>query len=131
MCKQSREFFNNKKGENIPCGYSMSTILAFDHIGNKHTLYCGGDCMKKFCTSLKEHATNVINFLNKIFPLTKEELTSYQDIKACYIYGKRIFRKFANDKTYQKVRTYFNKVNIETQHIVFIIYILMCPMKSL
>ena len=131
MCKQSREFFNNKKGESIPCGCSMSTILAFDHIENKHTLYRGEDCMKKFCTSLKEHATNVINFLNKILPLTKEELTSYQDIKVCYIYGKRIFRKFANDKTYQKVRAYFNKVNIETQHIVFIIYILMCLMKSL
>ena len=28
-------------GEHIPCGYSMSTIWAFDHIGNKHTLHCG------------------------------------------------------------------------------------------
>ena len=132
MCKQSREFFNNKKGENIPCGYSMSTILAFDDIENKHTLYRGEDCMKKFCTSLTEHATNVTNFQKKIIlPLTREELKSYQDIKACYIYGKRIFRKFANDKSYQKVRDYFNKVNIETQHTVFIIYILMCLMKSL
>ena len=40
----------------------MSTIWAFDNIENKHTLYCGENCMKKFCTSLKEHATNVINF---------------------------------------------------------------------
>ena len=28
-----------KIGEHIPCGYSMSTIWAFDHIENKHTLY--------------------------------------------------------------------------------------------
>ena len=28
-----------KIGEHIPCGYSMSTIWAFDHIANKHTLY--------------------------------------------------------------------------------------------
>ena len=44
-----------KIGEHIPCGYSMSTIWAFDNIENKHTLYCGEDCMKKFCTSLGEY----------------------------------------------------------------------------
>ena len=38
-----------KIGEYIPCGYSMSTIWAFDHIENKHTLYRGKDCMEKFC----------------------------------------------------------------------------------
>ena len=40
-------------------------ILAFDKTENEHTLYCGKDCMKKFCTSLREHATNVINFEKK------------------------------------------------------------------
>ena len=40
----------------------MSTILAFDDIEKKHTLYRGEDCMRKLCTSLREHATNVINF---------------------------------------------------------------------
>ena len=47
-----------KISEHIPCGYSMSTIWAFDHIENKHTLYRGEDCMKKFCTSLREHIKN-------------------------------------------------------------------------
>ena len=28
-----------KIGEHIPCGYSMSTMWAFDHIENKYTLY--------------------------------------------------------------------------------------------
>ena len=36
----------------------MKTILAFDEIENKHILYRGQDCMKKFCTSLRDHATN-------------------------------------------------------------------------
>ena len=36
--------------------------MAFDHIENKHTLCCRKDCMKKFCTSLREHATNVTKF---------------------------------------------------------------------
>ena len=30
----------------------MSTIWAFDHIENKHTLYRGKDCMKNLCESL-------------------------------------------------------------------------------
>ena len=44
-----------KIGEHIPCGYSMSTIWAFDNIENKHTLYCGEDCMKKLCSYLRGH----------------------------------------------------------------------------
>ena len=43
----------------------MSTIWVFDHIENKHSLYYGEDCMKKFCCSLKEHATNKIGFEKK------------------------------------------------------------------
>ena len=64
----------------IPCGYSMSIIWGFDHIENKHTLYRGKDCMKKFCDSLREHAKYIINFEKK-----KEELKSHQDAKVCYI----------------------------------------------
>ena len=37
-----------KIGGHIPCGYSMPTICSFDNIENKHTLYRGKDCMKKF-----------------------------------------------------------------------------------
>ena len=40
----------------------MSTIWAFDNIENKYTLYRGEDCMKMFCSFLREHATNAINF---------------------------------------------------------------------
>ena len=40
-----------KIGEHIRCRYSLcilSTILGFNHIENKQTLYRGKDCMKKF-----------------------------------------------------------------------------------
>ena len=45
--------------------------------------------MKKFCTSLKENATNIINYeRKKMLPLTKNK--SNQDASRCYICGKKI-----------------------------------------
>ena len=41
-----------KIGEHNPCGYSVSTIWAFNQIGNKLSSYHGEDCMKKICSSL-------------------------------------------------------------------------------
>ena len=79
----------------------MSTIWAFDNIENKHTLYRGKDCMKKFCSSLREHATNVINFeKNKTLPVTKKELKSHQNATICYICGKSFPKHFPKDKSY-------------------------------
>ena len=43
----------------------MSTIASFKDIGNKHGIYKGKDCMKKFCESLREHSMKVINFKKK------------------------------------------------------------------
>ena len=42
-----------KVSETIPSGFSISTILSFKEIENKHDIYRGEDCMKKFCESLK------------------------------------------------------------------------------
>ena len=82
----------------------MSTIWAFDHIENKHTLYRGKDCIKKFWESLREHAKNIIDFdKKKMLPL-KEELKSYQDAKVCYICGKEFLKRFTNDKNYQNFK---------------------------
>ena len=48
-CANNPENFSTTiLGEHIPCGYSLSIIWAFDHIGNKHTLYRGKDCIKKY-----------------------------------------------------------------------------------
>ena len=75
-----------KTGEHAPLGYSMPTILGFDHIENKLTLYCGKDSMKKSCTSLREHSNNIIDFeKKKMLPLTKEKLKPHQDAKVCYV----------------------------------------------
>ena len=79
-----------KTGKHFPCGYSMSTVWRFDHIENKHASYRGRDCMETFCESLREHATSIIDFeKNKMLPLTKKELKSYEDAKLCYICEKR------------------------------------------
>ena len=48
--------------ENIACSYSMSTICTFDDRENKHDIYRGKGCMKKFCEYLKQHAMEVINY---------------------------------------------------------------------
>ena len=76
--KKIDEYANNpensstkKIGEHIPCGYSMSTIWAFDHIENKHTLYRGKDSIKMLCESLREYAKNIVDFeKKKMLPLT-------------------------------------------------------------
>ena len=41
--------------KHILWGYSMWTIWIFDHIENKHSLYCRETCMKKCCKSSRKH----------------------------------------------------------------------------
>ena len=48
-----------KIGKHIPCGYSMSIVLGFNHIEGKRTLYKGKDCMKKLRESLILKRKNV------------------------------------------------------------------------
>ena len=63
-CKNNPEHsFTTKAEEDVPSGFSMSTISSFKSIENKHDVYRGKDCMKKFCESLREHAMKIINFL--------------------------------------------------------------------
>ena len=81
--------------------------------------------MKKFCTSLREHATNVINFENKMLPLTKKELKLHQDPTECYICGKRFLKKFPNGKNHWKGKDDCqfkgNICNILYLHIIYVI----------
>ena len=68
----------------------MSTIWAFDHIENKHSLCRGKDCTKRFCESLREHAKNAIEFEKKkniIF--NKKELELDQNATECYFCRKK------------------------------------------
>ena len=51
--------------EHIPSDFSMSTISWFRSIENKHDVYRGKDCLKKFCEFLKEDTMEIINFKKK------------------------------------------------------------------
>ena len=65
-CKNNPENSSTTKvSEHIPSGFSMSTISSFRSIENKHDVYRGKDCMKKFCEFLREHAMKIINFKKK------------------------------------------------------------------
>ena len=82
----------------------MLAVWAFINIENKHTLYHGEDCMKKFFSSLKEHATNIINFeKTKMLPLTKKELKLGQEATECYICVDRFLTKLSKSTNYRKV----------------------------
>ena len=70
----------------------MSTIWVFENIENKHMLYCGEDCMKRFCTSLREHATKVINFEKKATVNTKTARIAPGCDSTLHLW-KKIFKK--------------------------------------
>ena len=63
-----------KVSEHTPSGFSMPTISSFRSIENKHDVYRGKDCMKKFCELLREQVIKRINFKKKKMKLlTKEQ----------------------------------------------------------
>ena len=65
-CKNNPEnSFTTKVSEHIPSGFPISTILLFKNIENKHDVYRGKDCMKKFCEFLREQVMKIINFKKK------------------------------------------------------------------
>ena len=58
---------------------------------NKHDVFGGKDCRRKFCKSLIEHAMKTINFLKKIKNLlTKEQQELYENAKICYNCRKKL-----------------------------------------
>ena len=61
-CKSNSENSSpTKLGKHILSCFLTSTILSFISIENKHDVYIGKDCMKKFCESLRERAMKIIN----------------------------------------------------------------------
>ena len=59
--------------------------------------------MKKFSSSLREHATNIINFeKKKVLPLAKEKLKLHQDARNCYICGGKKLQKLTKGKKISK-----------------------------
>ena len=48
-----------------PCVYSLDLVSPFDSKQSKHSFYRGKDCIKKFCSDLKELTTEIINHEEK------------------------------------------------------------------
>ena len=83
----------------------MSTTSSFKSIENKHNVYRGKDCIKKFYESLRKHVMKIINFKKKKLKLlSKEQQESYENAKICYISKEKFENKYVKDKKYCKVR---------------------------
>ena len=107
-CKNNPENSSTKKGgKHIPSGFSMFTILPFKYIENKHDVYKGKGCMKKFCEYLREHTMNIINFKRKKWVINKRAAgIIYKNTKICYkkLCKEKFENKCVKDKTYHKFR---------------------------
>ena len=102
------ESYTERKAIHEPCGYSLDLVCSFDSKEDKHSFYRGNDCIKKFCSELKELGTKVVNYEQKeMTPLTDDENKYYEEQKECYICNK-FFCNNRNQKLkfklYKKVR---------------------------
>ena len=102
------ESYTERKAMHEPFGYSLDLVSWSDSKQNKHSFYRGKDCIKKFCSDLKELGTKIINYEQKeMIPLTDNENKYYEEQEKCHIcqkefcYDKNEKKKF---KIYQKVR---------------------------
>ena len=76
------ESYTERKAMHEPCGYSLDLVSSFDSKQNKHNFYRGKDCIKRFCSDLKELATKIINYKEKeMIPLTDNENKFYEEQK--------------------------------------------------
>ena len=72
-CKNNPENSSTPKADDhIQSRFSMSTILSFKIIENKHDVYRGRDCTEKFCESLREEAVKIIKFKGEATNLLKK-----------------------------------------------------------
>ena len=84
----------------------MYAISSFRSIENKHDMYRGKSCMKKFCESLRGHTTKIANFKKKKMKLLrKEQQESYKNEKTCYICKEKFENKYLKYNKHRKVRS--------------------------
>ena len=48
------EFYTDREAIHEHCSYPLHLASSFDSKQNKHRFYRGNDCIKKFCSDLKE-----------------------------------------------------------------------------
>ena len=96
-----------KVSEYISSVFSISTISSFQDIENKHDVYRGKDCMKKFSELLKEQAMEIINI--KANSRTHMKMEEFED-------------EYANVKNIAKLQTIvIIQVNTDVLHIVYVV----------
>ena len=67
----------------------MNRVDTFDSKQNKHSFYRGKDCIKRFCSELKELGAKIINYKQKeMIPLTDNENKYYEEQGKCHICQK-------------------------------------------
>ena len=59
---------------------------------NKHDVYRGKDCMKKFCEFLRKHPMKLIYFLKKKMKLLPKEHRNRMKMKISVIFVNKIFK---------------------------------------
>ena len=86
------ESYTERKAMHEPCGYSLDLGSSFDSKQNKHSFCRGKDCIKKFCSDLKELRTKIVNYKEKdMIPLTDSENKFYKEQEKCHICQKEFF----------------------------------------
>ena len=120
-CKNSLENSSTTEvSEYIPSHSSVSIISLYKGIENKHDVYRGKNCVKKFCKSLREHTVEIMNFKKKNFK-NLEQQKSYEKSKICYICKEQFERKYVEDRKFGKVRDHCHyKVNMEVLCIAYV-----------
>ena len=83
LCQNNpNESYTERKAIHEPCGYSLDLVCSFDSKEDKHSFYRGNDCIKKFCSELKELGTKVVNYeQTEMTPLISDDFALYQSQK--------------------------------------------------
>ena len=98
-----------QKAVNEPCCYSLHLVCLFDSKKDKHSFYRGKDCVKRFCSELKELGKKVINYEQKeMTPLTDHQNKYYEEQKECCICQKG----FCNNKKQRMKFKLYKKLEI-------------------
>ena len=92
LSNNPNESYTERKAMHEPCGYSLDLVSSFDSKQNKYSFYRGRDCIKKFCSDLKELATKIINYREKqMIRLADNENKFSGEQKECHICQKEFF----------------------------------------
>ena len=92
----------------------MSIVSPFKRTENKHDVYRGKNCMKKFCESLRDHGMETINFKIVGIMLIGKSLL--------YLLGKKLKINMLKIKNMARLGTIaITHVNIEVLYIAYVI----------